>query len=207
MKIEKLTDNKIKIILNLEDLKEKNIDFHSFMSNSIETQDLFIDILKEAEKQVGFVTNNYNIHIEAFATSDGDFIFTITRISVIEIPKRKKLIYKRKKFEPNRNVSIYCFHSFDDYCNFCSFLNSNSSNYLGNSSLIQYKSKYYLILTDIKMNLVNSKQFFTYISEFANICNKSGLFTNILLEHGEKLIDENAIEIGLHYFGQKKVSD
>ncbi len=45
MKFEKLSENKIKITLTSQDLKDKNIDFHSFMSNTLEKQDLFWDIL------------------------------------------------------------------------------------------------------------------------------------------------------------------
>ncbi len=70
MKIEKITENKIRITLNIDDLKEKNIDFHSFMSNSIEAQDIFIDMLKEAEEKVGFRTEDYKILLEAIATLD-----------------------------------------------------------------------------------------------------------------------------------------
>lgn len=201
MKFEKLNDNKIKIILNLKDLEEKNVDFHSFMSNPIETQNLFLEILKEAEKETGFITNNYNVHIEAFATSDGTFIFTITRVNEINSPKKKKLVYKRKTLKTNKELIIYSFNNFDDYCNFCIFLNNKANFYLGNSSLILYNSKYYLILNDIKMDFINSKQFFTYLSEFANLCNNSDLLANILFEHGEKIIPKNAIEIGVHYFG------
>ena len=75
MRIEKLTDNKIRIVLNLEDLKENNIDFHSFMSNSIESQDLFLDMLAKAEKEIGFQTLNCKLMIEAIATSDRSFCF------------------------------------------------------------------------------------------------------------------------------------
>lgn len=52
MKIEKLSDDKIRITLNIDDLKENDIDFQSFMSNSIESQDLFMDMLEKAEKEV-----------------------------------------------------------------------------------------------------------------------------------------------------------
>lgn len=54
MKIEKLTENKIRIILDMQDLQEKNIDLHSFMSDSLESQDLFYDMLDRAEKEVRF---------------------------------------------------------------------------------------------------------------------------------------------------------
>jgi len=63
MKFEILSDNKIKIILNIKELEEKNIDFHSFMANSLESQHIFLEILKQAEKETGFITNNYNLHI------------------------------------------------------------------------------------------------------------------------------------------------
>ena len=79
MKFEKLNENKIRITLNTQDLIEKNIDFHSFMSNSQESQNLFLDMLDEAEKKVGFITKDYKIKIEALALSDGNFILTITR--------------------------------------------------------------------------------------------------------------------------------
>ena len=75
MQIEKLTENKIRIILNLEDLKEKNIDLHSFMSNSIESQNLFYDVLNKAEEQIGFVTKNYKLMIEAIAVPERKIYF------------------------------------------------------------------------------------------------------------------------------------
>lgn len=203
MKFEKLNDNKIKIILTIKDLEEKNIDFHSFMSNSIESQNLFIDMLKEAEKEIGFITNNYNIHIEAFATSDGMFIFTITRISVINLPKKKKVVYTRKIIKENKKFIIYSFNSFDDYCNLCTFFKkqtSNFSTYLKNVSLILYNSTYYLVLYDTNMDELTARHFFSYMSEFATLCNTSELFVNKLLEHGKVIIPSNAFKIGMNYF-------
>ena len=70
MKIEKLDENKIRITLNMEDLNERDIDYHTFMSNSIETQSIFIDMLNTAEKEVGFNTDDCRIMIEALALKD-----------------------------------------------------------------------------------------------------------------------------------------
>lgn len=70
MKIEKLNENKIRITLNMDDLNERNIDFQSFMSNSIESQDIFLDMLNRAEKEVGFNTDDCKIMIEALALND-----------------------------------------------------------------------------------------------------------------------------------------
>lgn len=75
MQIEKLNENKIRITLNLDDLKENNIDLHSFMASSIETQDLFYNMLDKAEKEVGFETKNYKLMIEALAIPNRKFCF------------------------------------------------------------------------------------------------------------------------------------
>lgn len=75
MRIEKLTENKIRFILNLDDLKENNIDLHSFMSSSIETQDLFCNMLDKAEKEIGFETKDYKLMIEAIASAERHFYF------------------------------------------------------------------------------------------------------------------------------------
>lgn len=80
MKIEKLTENKIRITLNLEDLNERDIDFHSFMSNSIESQSIFLDMLDKANREVGFNTDDCRIMIEALALKDRKIYFNNNQI-------------------------------------------------------------------------------------------------------------------------------
>ena len=70
MKFEKINKDKIQITLNLKDLEEKNIDFHLFMSNPIESQHILLDMLDEAKEKIGFDTNNYNIKVEALAMAE-----------------------------------------------------------------------------------------------------------------------------------------
>ena len=98
MRFERITENKIRITFSIEDLESENIDFHSFMSNSIETQSVFLDMLSKAEREIGFITNNYKLMIEALATSSGHFIVTVTRMmpDLAKLPSRKRLSAKRK---------------------------------------------------------------------------------------------------------------
>ena len=79
MKIEKLTDNKIRIILNIDELPEKIIDLHTLSQNNSTVHSLFKKILVEAEKQVGFKVQNCRLLIEAFSTSEGYIVFTLTK--------------------------------------------------------------------------------------------------------------------------------
>ena len=81
MKFEKITDSKIKIIFSLEDMNSNNISAKSFLSNSSVSQKILQNILKEAEKQVGFQTDDSKLLVEAIMSTGGGLIFTITKLS------------------------------------------------------------------------------------------------------------------------------
>ena len=207
MKIEKLTENKIRIILNMEDLEKNNIDLHSFMSNSIESQNLFIDILDKAEHEVGFTTKDCKILIEALASSDGTFIFTITKYEVgntTDKIKKKKLTIKKKITNMDTENAIYVFNSFDEFCNYCSYINDSNLNNLNglstNISLYEYNNKYYLVFKNINLSFKNLKGFYASISEFGKSVSHSENFESKLIEHGKIIMKKNAIKKCIQFF-------
>lgn len=207
MKIEKLNEDKIRITLDINDLEEKNIDFHSFMSNSLDTQSLFLDMLEKAEEEVGFTTRDYRIMIEALATSEGKFILTVTRMAPEiekDLIKKKKVKIRRKSTQLNKDVAIYEFNNFDDFCDFCSSLDKRlpsipKKNIL-NSALYTYNKKYYLVLTNISVTPDFLRAFCTHITEFASYIHKSKNFHHKLMEYGKLLIKKDAMKICLKHF-------
>lgn len=196
-------ENKIRIILGLEDLKENNIDLHSFMSNSIETQDLFFSMLEKAEAEMGFVTKNYRLMIEAIVTSDYNFILTVTRTFPEEM-QNKKVKTKRKLSSPSKLLSIYCFDTFDDFSEFCTYLSSSYLNAFINkfkkSSLYIYNDRYYLVLYNVSLDLNNFKSFHLIATEFGLYLEHSDLFERKLIEHGKNVIQTDAINTCLKHF-------
>ena len=204
MKIEKITENKIRIILNLDDLRAKNIDLHSLMSNSIESQSLFVDMLDEAEKTVGFNTQDSKILIEALASSDGHFVFTITKVEE-DAPKRKNVKIKRKTTNTNFKKAIYQFESFDEFCNFCNYIDNTKlkglNGFSKNSSLYLYDNTYFLVISDINSSFPDLKGFYAAISEFAKMVNNPEAFESKLTEYGKAIMKKNAIIRCTEYFG------
>ena len=205
MRIEKLNENKIRIFLSTDDLKAKNIDIHTLMSNSIESQDLFIDMLNLAETQVGFQTKNYKLIIEALASSDGNFVFTITRVKPEgNTHSMSKPKLKRISVATNKQLSIYKFNSFDDFCEFCNYLNTSSFakllNKLKNSSLFLFNGDYYLVLRNLRLNLTDFKRFSYMITEFGRRVKDEGLLESKLNERGKNIIKKDAINTCLVYF-------
>ena len=149
MKIEKLTDNKIRIILNLEDLASKNLDIHSFMTNSVQSQNFFRDILDKAEEEIGFNTYNCKLLIEALASIEGNFVFTITKFNPTKDSEeivKKRVVAKRKITSLSKNIVTYAFNSFDEFCNFCEFIYNNNIYDLKNIS----KSIRYILFSNFK---------------------------------------------------------
>lgn len=193
MKIEKLNENRIRITFNHSDLQENNMDVHSFMSNSIESQSLFLTMLDEAEREVGFITDNYKLCIEAIALSNGTFIITVTRIEK-EVLKSARVQAHRKNNMVQNNMLIYQFSSFDDFCNFENFLTISLPNLVeqlsGSNSLYQYHNCFFLILQNIDASYMNVLS--SAISEFATAVESSDLILHKIKECG-KLVTQQAI--------------
>lgn len=209
MKIEKLNDNKIRITLNMDDLNERNLDLHSFMSNSIESQDIFLDMLNKADEEVGFNTDDCRIMIEALALNDGHFVLTITKFEhktdEKALPKKKTLHIKRKSPTLNFAKTIYSFDGFNDFCEFCTFLRNTLdekqiSDFAKVSDLYEYNSNFYLILTDINTNSKSLDYICSSITEFAHFVNSSELFERKIKEYGKLVIENSAILTCMEYF-------
>lgn len=207
MKIEKLNENKIRITLNTQDLIDKNIDFHSFMSNSKESQNLFLDMLDEAEKKVGFITKDYKLRIEALAMSDGNFILTITRFgnsvdASTKSLKNNKLKIKRKNFDISSEQLVFKFDSFDDFCKFSNFIsNLDISNSISKKMILYlYQNTYYLYLENANITEQDLNKLFTIVTEFGTYVDNADLFARKLIECGKVIIKNNAIKTCNKYF-------
>ena len=211
MKFEKLSENKIRIILTMQDLTEKHIDFHSFMANSIESQDILLDMLEQAKKETGFDPEDFNLKIEALAMADTNFVFTITKVSPEQETQKnikKKFTVKKKALNSSCNTyAIYCFNSFEDFCGLLQFLKKSRlcnciSKIADNILLYSYKNKYYLQLNNINTEIALKYNFYAIITEFAKSVLNSRPFTSKLSECGTLIMKHNALKTGLKHFAK-----
>ncbi len=209
MKIEKLNEDKIRITLNMDDLTARNIDFQTFMSNSIESQDIFLDMLNKADEEVGFNTDDCRIMIEALALSDGHFVLTITKFEHKAdeklLPKKKNLHIKRKSPTLNFEKSIYSFESFDAFCEFCTFLKNTLRErqiveFAKSADLYEYNSNFYLVLSEINTTSPNLDYICSSITEFAHFVNVSELFERKIKEYGKCVIEGSALSKCMEFF-------
>jgi adapter protein MecA 1/2 len=130
MRIEKINDNKIRIFVTFDDLEERDIDLSSFNYNCPETQELFWDLMEQAELELGFETHESQLCIEAVTDVEQGFVITITKVeddgdfeSIQKFIKnryrRNDLKIKKKTNSICSTVMIYNMDSFDDVCALC----------------------------------------------------------------------------------------
>ena len=211
MKIEKLTEDKIRIIVNPSDLELENLDMKSIMTKSIDRQGFFVHMLEKAKDEVGFNTDGCKLLIEAFSSSDDILVFTITKYSEKEplknIDSSKKLTVKRKSLNIKNKEAIYRFRSFDEFCDFCECINKeykfDIKKLSKNTYLYLYNNTYYLFMKNIVIEETALKNFYSIASEFLIPVHYSNNFENKLLEHGKLIIKGNSIVTGIKYFVNK----
>ena len=212
MKFEKINKDKIKVTINSDDLDKKDIDLHSFMADSDETQSLFLDVLDMAEKDFGFSTKDYNLKVETVALSDGVFILTITRILDKESTGGSDTFLSAPKKQPRANRKkpcisssiVYKFDSFDDFCAFTSILYENMQiNYKRiskDTALYNYQDNYYLIFFNVNTKFQELKKTFSLITEFATYISSSDVFIAKIYENGNFIFKKNALGNCQKYF-------
>lgn len=173
MKFEKLTDNKLKIIFTLEDMAANKVSANAFLSNNIVSQKLLQSMLIKAEKKVGFETGDCNLLVEAIESTDGGFVFTITKLAHDSSSKPLKLFFK--------------FECFDNFLAFCKYMkNMNFSDY-SRFSLILYNNTYFLSVIDDGLSF----DFKSILCEFGEFLSFSPSMEGILNEYGKVIFDEN----------------
>ena len=184
MKFEKITDTKIKIILDINDIKLHNISTNNFFNNS-SSQKLLQIMLSEAEKEIGFKVDDSRLLVEAITNSNQEYIFTIT-----------KLIEEKKNIENFSSSFIYKFDNFENFVALCNFLNNlsdlNLNEFSKNISLILYNNTYYLYDTNTENYHILLDYMQHIFSEFGNRV-LSPFIEGCLNEYGKTIFETNAI--------------
>ena len=208
MKIEKINDNKIKVTISLSDLQERNIDFEALNYNSPATQELFWDMMEQAEIQFGFNTSESQLAIEASPDECDGFVIFITKLdeegdfeSIQKYIKnrfrRSDLRVKKKSHKVCSSIVIYSFEHFEHLVSLCSTLKSI---YSGESTLYKLKNAYYLMLTKNTFTVDNVRYFESLLNEYGKKVSSIAYYEGYLEEYAQKVVEFNAVEVISTYF-------
>ena len=200
MRIEKISENKIKVLINRDDIKIWNVDLKNFTDNTPEAQDLFWFALKQAEQDVDFNIGLAQLMVETMPTVNDGFAMIISKLEteadVAEALLRSGKRIKRAEFKLGRRdvaVSLMRIFRFRDFDVLCDAVAEIKELYLGGSRLFKYKDEFYLELKP--RDAFGLFEMENIISEFATKEKKPAILQGILNEHAELMIADEAISV------------
>ena len=181
MKIEKLTDKKIKIICSTEDMNSNNISVQNFFDENAIPQKMLQFLLSQAEKEVGFKSDDCKLLVEAISNEKDEFIFTITKLYKYDIPN----IY---------NNLVFKFDNFENFSDFLIHLkninNIDLENFSKYCSLYLYKNTYYLYIAG-NFNILSNAILHSLV-DFSSCITCTPKLDGILHEYGKIIFTKNS---------------
>lgn len=214
MRIEKVSENKIKVMFDSTELEENNISVHSFLSNSFESQKLFLAILDIANEEFGFDIKNCKVSCETISFNNKNFVVIVTKLlkstlkassttyNLLEMPNSSepsKSAEKNKnfsfQFESNTEKLVYRFDNMNNVIEFCKYFSINFSNLDIASFLYQYEDNFFLIIDFNDKQLNEKEKIASILSEFETNLYLSKLAILKLEEYSEIIIKNNAIRV------------
>ncbi len=205
MRIERINENKLRVFLSFDDLEDRDIDLESFSYNTPETQELFWDLMEQAEVELGFDALESQLCVEAVSDSDHGFIITITRIDdegefesiqkfIKNRYKRKELTVRKKTSTLISTVTIWSFDRFSDLTDACRLV---APHHTGSSDAWRCEQGYYLTLYGAETPTEHEplQPFERILTEHGDRIQNTGFFEGYLNEHGTRLAKMDAIHI------------
>lgn len=195
MKVEKISNIKVKITLSFEELIERNISLTDLVKDSSKIQQVFFNIFDETDLDEDFLQEDSQLLVEATTSNDNLFIITVTKLIDDIIPNINSFIPKSKNIKTTYKVSsnIYSFNTLDKIMDFAKkALKENL--YLGLNSIYKYNNLYYVIF---KSTTVANKKFlktFIVLSEFCDKYYSNNIYQAALLEKSQCILKNRALQ-------------
>lgn len=222
MKIERLSENQIRLTLTRSDLQARDIKLEDLMQHSSKTQGLFREIMENTLEEYEFIGDNASLMIEASPSGHDSIIIVVTRITAKEdgnITIDDSLFSSHKSqsnnnwrdetfedddFESDINLQllVYSFEELDHIINFAIRV---ANNYNGKSSIYKVENQYFLLLDkEAYKGFSTEENLLPYIiQEYGEKYISNTHSNSYLLERGEVIIKSNAINILADTFKQK----
>lgn len=198
MKVEKVSDNKVRITMTLEELERREISLSEIEKDASMAKELFINLIEESNLDEDFAIENSQLFIEASSDNNNLFIVTITKIETIPELKKYSNI-KSNNVPQNKNIrykvdsNIYWFENMDRILEFCNVAKSENL-FFGRNSLYKYNNSYFIVFNH---STVKNKKFlktFVFLSEYCKEYFATDLLNAAVVEKSKLIIKSGAIQ-------------
>ena len=202
-----ISDNKIKVMLTEDDLREFEIETEDLDYSNTDTKRMFWDVLSRAKKLTGFDTDGQRVLVQLYPSRHGGCELFVTKIGTLcaadencPTKKRAPILSEKISFDEDgecldakkKNYAAFSFDSIETVIAVCRRLSkidysSYSSAYIGDNG------RYYLILNDIDVSGYTLDKY-SFLFEFGSL---EGYETTAayLTEHAKSLAKTRAVSL------------
>ncbi len=200
-----ISDNKLKVMLCQEDLKQFELKADQLDYSNTDTKRMFWDVLSKAKHQTGFDTDGQRVLVQLYPSKEGGCEMFVTKIGLLSTADTQKYANQDKnnnhlfltsgpqKKNNNSTLNLFSFDKTEDLLNVCRRL--EALGYIGESSAYSAPNgQKYLLLSDVDFDDYTPPDEFSFILEYAKLEKKEN-FNYYLAEHGKAICDFDAVSV------------
>lgn len=200
MKIERLSQDKIRIFLTFDDLMERGIQKEDMWREVPKVRELFSEMMDQAYSELGFDASG-PLAVEVFSLPAQGMVVIVTKGKMDPGKYFDHLdedededIYELEVTLEQSDIISYAFSDFEHLLSAAKLVNKYL---MDGGSLFSYKDKWILQLEPIEMEEQPFKTLIALLSEFGEA---TSITPAILEEYGKTIIAEDAVKVLCSYF-------
>jgi adapter protein MecA 1/2 len=192
MRLERLTNNKIKIFLTVDDLSDRGLTKEDIWKDSLKWHQLFHDMLEEASDEFDLEIIG-SVAVEIFSLHAQGMVMIVTMIEQDEDEEQfdDGIIEMQVTVDGSEDI-LFSFNNIEDVIQLANRLLQAG---ITGGSLHFMNDYYYLLMNGILPEDANKT-----VSLMAEYGVPSILSIHRLLEYGNEIMEERAVETLVHYF-------
>ncbi|MCF6093509.1 genetic competence negative regulator [Microaerobacter geothermalis] len=194
MKVERLSQDKIRFFLTFDDLVERGIEKEDMWRDVPKIHELFNEMMEQAYYELGFEVYG-PVAVEVFALPAQGMVVIVTRGKSESVDREEEdELYEMQVTLEESDLIVYRFSDFEDVIQFAKRIEHYP---IDGGSLYHYQNGYYLVFDEIDWPEDQLNNVISILSEFGEASNVT---TFVLDEYGQCILNENAIAKICNYF-------
>lgn len=215
MKIERVSENQLRLTFTCADLMEQDLNLEELLHPSEKTQRLFRDIMEQALEECDFINENTPLMVEAAPLGMDGIMIIVTKMDNTDKSdsftdtlaaaknmrnwKKKSLDMPEERKTASGHLLIFSFEALDDVIHACLCL---AHVFHGDSSLHKKDARFFLVLQgDFHSGDELDEKLTHVLDEYGQKHVSTPLAKYYLLEHGETMIEKDAVAALANAFG------
>ncbi|HJV46530.1 MAG TPA: genetic competence negative regulator [Bacillota bacterium] len=198
MRVERLSQDKIRIFLTFDDLHERGIEKEDIWRDIPKVHDLFNDMMEQAYTELGFEVMG-PVAVEVFALPAQGMVVIVTRgrnqsASEEDVDYDDDIYEMEVTLEESEDI-IYYFHDFEHLLEACHRIHNMLPE---GGSVYKYNNRYYFFLDEIEME--NQQLYHGLIAILSEYGEASTVTKHVLAEYGDPIVKKDAVKVLCQYF-------